>query len=107
MDIEAAIGILDEIMKDLDMPRYECISNFEELINIVLDVSCWLRESQERRAEESLLKAALILAAIEKETDKEKEKRKTGHSIHFPCPGSLGSQFLWRRDRVPVSPPAY
>jgi hypothetical protein len=107
MDIEGAIGILDEIMKDLDMPRYECISNFEELINIVLDVSCRLRELQERRAEESLLKATLILAAIEKETDKEKEREKRGTPSIFPVPGSVSSQFLWRRDRAPISPPSY
>lgn len=107
MDIEGAIGILDEIMKDLDMPRYECISNFEELINIVLDVSCWLRELQERRAEESLLKATLILAAIEKETEKEKEREKRGTPSIFPVPVSVSSQFLWRRDRAPISPPAY
>ena len=66
MDIEEAVGVLDEIMKHLGMPRNICISSFEDVNKIVLKVSDALRGLRENRAEGSLLKAALMLASVEK-----------------------------------------
>jgi hypothetical protein len=70
LDIEGAIESLDQIMKDLGMPRDQCISRYEELIQTVIDVSDELAKLRERRAAESILKAALILKVIERDGDR-------------------------------------
>ena len=69
MDIEQAIGVLDEMMKDLGMPRDRCISSFDDLIKVILEVSDALRGWGENRAAESILKTALMLAAAERQKE--------------------------------------
>ncbi len=56
MEVEEAVGVLDEIMKPLGMLRNICISGFEDLTRITLDVSDHLRELRENRAAGSLLR---------------------------------------------------
>jgi hypothetical protein len=63
MEIEEAVSVLDEIMKSLGMPRDICISGFEDLTRITLDVSDHLRRLQENRAAGSLLKATVMLSS--------------------------------------------
>jgi hypothetical protein len=72
MEIEEAVSVLDEIMKSLGMPRDICISGFEDLTRITVDVSNHLKELHENRAAGTLLKATAILGSLTPFLDRQK-----------------------------------
>ncbi len=66
-DIERVIGVLDEIMKLLDMPGDICVSDMNDLNKVIVDVSRRLMRLQDIKTAELLLKTTLKLV-----TDKAK-----------------------------------
>ncbi len=60
-DIERAVGVLDEIMKLLGMPRDKCVSGLNDLNKVIIDVGKRLIGLQDIKTAELLLKTTLKL----------------------------------------------
>jgi hypothetical protein len=63
-EIEQAVAILDEVMKLLDLPRDTCISNLDELINLICEVSERLTALNNYNAAGLFAKTALIFSEL-------------------------------------------